>query len=63
MRLNLSDLKDIDGDTAMHLALTGRHVKIAACLVNVNQCASFLANKDGISPLYLAAEAGNVPLV
>ncbi|CAD5327022.1 unnamed protein product [Arabidopsis thaliana] len=47
----------------MHLALTGRHVEIAACLVNVNQCASFLASKVGISPLYLAVEAGNVPLV
>ncbi|CAH8295221.1 unnamed protein product [Eruca vesicaria subsp. sativa] len=61
--LNLYDLKDRDGDTALHLALTGRNVEIAACLVNLNQRASFLANKDGISPLYLAVEAGNVSLV
>ncbi|CAN8247925.1 unnamed protein product [Cochlearia groenlandica] len=47
-RLNLYDLQDRDADTAMHLALTGHHVEIAACLVNVNQCASFFANKDGV---------------
>lgn len=62
-RMNLYDLKDRDGNIAMHLALTGRNVEIAACLVNVYQRASFLANKEGISPLYLAVEAGNVSLV
>ena len=40
-----------------------RLMEIAACLVNANQHVSFLANKDGISPLYLAVLAGNVSLV
>jgi len=38
-------------------------METAACLVNANQDVSFLANKDEISPLYLAVEAGNVSLV
>ncbi|KAF8112207.1 hypothetical protein N665_0066s0079 [Sinapis alba] len=40
-----------------------RLMETAACLVNANQRVSFLANKDGISPLYLAVLAGNVSLV
>ncbi|CAL9233139.1 unnamed protein product, partial [Arabidopsis halleri] len=64
-RLNPYVLKDKDGDTALHLALKDLHIKTktAACLVNANQDVSFLANKDEISPLYLAVEAGNVSLV
>lgn len=38
-------------------------METAACLVKVNQHAWFLANKDGVSPLYMATEAGNVSLV
>uniref|UniRef100_A0A0D2ZTJ1 PGG domain-containing protein n=1 Tax=Brassica oleracea var. oleracea TaxID=109376 RepID=A0A0D2ZTJ1_BRAOL len=44
-------------DPSTHLMET------AACLVSADQRASFLANKNGISPLYLAIEAGNVSLV
>lgn len=40
-----------------------RLLETAACLVNGDQSVSFLANKDGISPLYLAVLAGNVSLV
>ncbi|CAN7089385.1 unnamed protein product [Brassica rapa subsp. narinosa] len=40
-----------------------RLMETAACLVNASQHVSFLANKDGISPLYLAVLAGNVSLV
>ncbi|CAN6861527.1 unnamed protein product [Brassica oleracea] len=62
--LNLYVLKDRDGDTPLHLAsFQTRLMEIAACLVNANQHVSFLANKDGISPLYLAVLAGNVSLV
>ncbi|CAA7053505.1 unnamed protein product [Microthlaspi erraticum] len=98
--VNLYVLKDINGDTALHLALKDLHKKaelrmyqkgiveirpmshsimhkqvisfsdtstcqmeIAACLVKANQQASFLANKDGVSPLYMAIEAGNISLV
>lgn len=50
-RLNLYVLKDRDGHTALHLALKGRYMKIASYLVNANQQASFLANKNGIFPL------------
>ncbi|XP_056849939.1 protein ACCELERATED CELL DEATH 6-like isoform X2 [Raphanus sativus] len=42
---------------------TSALMKTAACLVNANQRVSFIANKDGISPMYLAVLAGNVSLV
>ncbi|OAO97734.1 hypothetical protein AXX17_AT4G04370 [Arabidopsis thaliana] len=61
--LNPYILKDINGDTALNLALKGHYTEVALCLVNANQQASFLACKDRISPLYLAVEAGNVLLV
>ncbi|CAA7024272.1 unnamed protein product [Microthlaspi erraticum] len=98
--LNLYVMKDINGDTALHLALKDLHKKtevrmyhnrirllifmthlmnkkviisspdtsirqmeLAAYLVKANQQASFLENKDGVSPLYMAVEAGNVSLV
>lgn len=61
--LNPYLLKDIHGDTALNLALKGRQMEVAFSLVNANQQASFLASKDGISPLYLAVEAGHVSLV
>ncbi|ESQ38029.1 hypothetical protein EUTSA_v10029249mg [Eutrema salsugineum] len=61
--LNPYVVKDINGDTALHLALERRYMKTASSLVNANQQASFLANKNGISPLYLAVEVGDVSLV
>ena len=62
-RVNVYVSKNIDGDTPLHLALKGDNVKTATFLVNTDQRASFLANKDGISPLYMAVEAGKVSLV
>ncbi|KAL9816295.1 putative ankyrin repeat-containing domain, PGG domain, protein accelerated cell death 6 [Arabidopsis thaliana] len=61
--LNPYLVKDINGDTALNLALKGRYRKVALRLVKANKQASFLASKDGISPLYLAVEAGDVSLV
>ena len=61
--LNVYVVKDKDGDTALHLACKDRNGETVACLVNADQRASFLANKDGISPLYMAVEAGAVSLV
>lgn len=40
-----------------------RLMKTATVLMGADQHASFLANKDGISPLYLAVEANNKVLV
>ncbi|KAF3506193.1 hypothetical protein F2Q69_00009360 [Brassica cretica] len=62
-RLNLYVVKNKDGDTPLHSALKGRHMSSANYLVSANQQASFLANKDGISPLYLAVETGDLLLV
>ena len=62
-RVNVYVVKDKDGDTALHLALKHRNMETAACLVNAGLQASFLANKDGISPLFMAVEAGAVSLV
>lgn len=61
--LNPYLLKDINGDTALNLALKGHYMEVALCLLKANKQASFLASKDGISPLYLAVEAGDVSLV
>lgn len=61
--LNLYIVKDKDGDTPLHAALKAHHMAIAASLTKANQQASFLANKNNISPLYLAVESGNVSLV
>ncbi|CAA7047016.1 unnamed protein product [Microthlaspi erraticum] len=62
-RMNLYFVKDINGDTPLYSALKGHNMEVALFLVNVNRQASFLANKEGISPLYLAVESGNVSLV
>lgn len=57
-RLNIYVAKDKDGDTPLHRALKAGHKAIASCLVKANQRASFLANKDGVSPLYMVVESG-----
>ncbi|VYS61722.1 unnamed protein product [Arabidopsis thaliana] len=62
-RVNLYAMKDIDGNTALHLALKGGHLKTAACLVKANHLASFLANNHGVSPLFTAIIAGSLTLV
>ena len=38
-------------------------MKVALFLVKANKQASFLASKDGISPLYLAVEAGGKKII
>ncbi|CAH8350324.1 unnamed protein product [Eruca vesicaria subsp. sativa] len=62
-RFNVYVLKDIDGDTPLHSALKGRHLETALYLVNASNHGSFLENNNGISPLYMAVEAGNLALV
>ncbi|CAL9233061.1 unnamed protein product, partial [Arabidopsis halleri] len=63
-RLNPYVLKDKYGNTALHLAIEGRYMEMAASLVNENQNVSFLENNEGISSLYMAVEAaGDVSLV
>ncbi|CAH2071779.1 unnamed protein product, partial [Thlaspi arvense] len=63
VRFNVYVLRDIDGDTPLHAALKGGHLETALCLVKANQVASFLENNDGVSPLYMAVEAGDLALV
>lgn len=55
--------KNRNEDNALHVALKRKHVKVASCLVSAEQCLSFVPNKDGFSPLYLAIEAGDADLV
>uniref|UniRef100_A0A1J3FW07 Ankyrin repeat-containing protein n=1 Tax=Noccaea caerulescens TaxID=107243 RepID=A0A1J3FW07_NOCCA len=62
-RFNVYVLKDIDGDTPLHASLKRGHQETSLCLVNANQLASFLDNNAGISPLYMAVEAGGLALV
>lgn len=47
----------------MHLALKESHVAVALQLVREDQSTCFLLDKEGVSPLYMAAEAGHVALV
>uniref|UniRef100_A0A1J3CPF8 Ankyrin repeat-containing protein n=1 Tax=Noccaea caerulescens TaxID=107243 RepID=A0A1J3CPF8_NOCCA len=63
-RFNVYVLKDIDGDTPLHASLKRGHQETSLCLVNANQLASSLDdNNAGISPLYMAVEAGGLALV
>ncbi|EOA23089.1 hypothetical protein CARUB_v10003871mg, partial [Capsella rubella] len=62
-KFNIYVLKDRDGDTPLHTALKGCHLDAALCLVNASKHGLFLENNDGISPLYMAVEAGDLALV
>ncbi|XAR68025.1 hypothetical protein NMG60_11003005 [Bertholletia excelsa] len=50
--------KNNDGNTPLHLALKYRHGKVADLLFKASEEVSYRANRDGESPLYMAAEAG-----
>ncbi|KAK9735710.1 hypothetical protein RND81_04G221700 [Saponaria officinalis] len=58
------DLKDVledvnvDGDTALHLALKNGHRKVAYHLIKANKWTGFIYNNDGITPYKLAEKAG-----
>ncbi|AEE82324.2 Ankyrin repeat family protein [Arabidopsis thaliana] len=54
--------KDRHQDNALHVSLKRKHLKVASCLVCAEQSLSFVANNDGVSPLYLAVEAGQADL-
>ncbi|EOA12086.1 hypothetical protein CARUB_v10007897mg, partial [Capsella rubella] len=60
-RLNVYVMRDINGDTPLHLAMMKgrRHMRIVDCLLTANNTASLLANNDRISPLYMAIEAAD----
>ncbi|KAF5745961.1 ankyrin repeat-containing protein [Tripterygium wilfordii] len=56
---NLFKMSNVDGNTALHEALIhGHHDKWVIDLINADPDVSFCVNKEGKSPLYLAAEAG-----
>ncbi|CDY21967.1 BnaC09g00730D [Brassica napus] len=60
---NIFSVSNNDGFTALHLALKGNHVAVSLQLVREDQSTCFLLDKEGVSPLYMAAEAGHVSLV
>ncbi|CAG7908978.1 unnamed protein product [Brassica rapa] len=51
------------GNTALHLALKANHQDVALRLAEVDPRVSFVPNEERASPLYMAAEAGDVLLV
>lgn len=55
--------KNKNQDTALHVALKGKHMLVASCSVSAEQYLSFVANSNGFSPMYLAVEAGQANLV
>lgn len=60
---NILSVSNNDWFTALHLALKGNHVAVSLQLVGEDQSTCFLLDKEGVSPLYMAAEAGHVTLV
>ncbi|KAF5745959.1 hypothetical protein HS088_TW06G00124 [Tripterygium wilfordii] len=61
---NLFKMSNVDGNTALHEALiNGHHDKWVIDLINADPDVSFCVNKEGKSPLYLAAEAGYIDCV
>lgn len=59
----LISAKNNNGHTALHIALKEKHEHVALYLLSVMHDVSFDVNNDGVSPLYLAVEAGNCELV
>ncbi|ESQ36993.1 hypothetical protein EUTSA_v10002443mg [Eutrema salsugineum] len=59
----LISAKSKNGDTALHVALKEKHANVAFYLFSVRQDVSFDVNNDGVSPIYLAVEAGYCELV
>ncbi|CAL5413376.1 unnamed protein product [Camellia sinensis] len=61
----VSVLKEVNKnkETALHVALKNRHEEVAAFLFNLCPSVSSYPNKEGKSPLYMAAEAGFLDLV
>ncbi|XP_059663150.1 protein ACCELERATED CELL DEATH 6-like isoform X2 [Cornus florida] len=50
-------------NTALHLAMKNHHYRLAISLVQMNSEATIQLNREEVSPLYMAAEAGHVELV
>ncbi|KAF9608158.1 hypothetical protein IFM89_007544 [Coptis chinensis] len=50
-------MKNLEQNTALHLALKNRHEDIALSLLDLEQGLSCFVNSDGESPLFLAVEA------
>ncbi|CAH8313240.1 unnamed protein product [Eruca vesicaria subsp. sativa] len=61
--VNILSVSNNDGDTPLHLSLKGNHVAVSLQLVREDQSTCFLLDKEGVSPLYIAAETGHVSLV
>ncbi|KAI8004739.1 Serine/threonine-protein phosphatase 6 regulatory ankyrin repeat subunit C [Camellia lanceoleosa] len=61
----VSALKEVNKneETALHVALKNHHEKVAEFLFELCPCVSSYPNKEGKSPLYMAAEAGFLDLV
>ncbi|XP_059664269.1 protein ACCELERATED CELL DEATH 6-like [Cornus florida] len=55
--------KDSEMNTALHVAMKYQHYKLAILLVEKNPQVSTCPNKEKMSPLYMAAEAGQLKLV
>ncbi|XP_010522610.1 PREDICTED: protein ACCELERATED CELL DEATH 6-like [Tarenaya hassleriana] len=51
------------GNTALHLAMKAKHEAVARNLVAQDRRTPFILNNEEVSPLFMAAEAGNVLLV
>lgn len=60
---NLLDMVNNAGDTALHEAARYNHPQVVETLINEDPSYPYGPNKDGKTPLYLAAEMGNGKVV
>ncbi|XP_042488775.1 protein ACCELERATED CELL DEATH 6-like [Macadamia integrifolia] len=56
-------MQNTNGNTVLHEAMENNHEEVAWTLVTEDPVMSHLVNNGGISPAYLAAEAGLLPLL
>lgn len=56
------DAQDLNGNTALHLAISSNEGEIAKCLVAQSSCAN-IRNKNGCLPIHLLAIYGHIDLL
>ncbi|XP_042496827.1 protein ACCELERATED CELL DEATH 6-like [Macadamia integrifolia] len=58
VRYPTAKVQNRDGNTALHEAVLGHHLKVIEVLMNLDKEVIFIKNKNKESPLYLAADCG-----
>lgn len=54
---------DNNGDSVLHLAVQGNHLDVVKLIIRANAAHPTLVNNDSKSPIFIAAEQGNVDIL